>query len=70
MLGSFGRGQEEGPGRILSEVVHQNAEATLRIAEAAGGLFGRELVDEEGAEGFVLAMSGVGGVEEGLGGVS
>ena len=70
MLGSFGRGQEEGPGRILSEVVHQNAEATLRIAEAARGLFGREFVDEEGAQGFVLAVGRVGGLKEDLGRVS
>jgi len=69
VLGSFGRGQEEGPGGILAEVMGQNAEAARGVAETAGGLLGRELVDEVGAQGFVLAVSSVGGLEEGLGGV-
>jgi hypothetical protein len=46
--------------------VDQDAKAARGVAEAVGGLFGAELVDEEGAEGFLLAMGGVGGLEEGL----
>ena len=35
-----------------------------RVAEAIGGLGDREPLDEEGAEGFVLLMGGVGRFEE------
>ena len=68
VLGAFGRGQEEGAVGVLAEVVDQDAEAARGIAEAAGGLLGGESVDEEGAQGFVLAVGGVGGLEESLGG--
>lgn len=54
----------------MSELVNQDAKAPRRVAEAAGGLLGGELVDEEGAQGFVLAVSRVGGLEEDLSGVS
>ena len=47
--------------------VDQDAEAARGIAEAAGDLGGGEALDEEGAEGLVLAVGGVGGLEEGAG---
>ena len=69
-FGAFGGGQKEGPSRVLAEVVNQDTETSRRVAKAAGGLLGGEMVDKEGAEGLVLAMGGVGGLEESLGGVS
>jgi len=66
LLRAFSRGKEERPGEILSELVNQDAKAPRRIAKAAGGLPGGELVDEEGAQGFVLAVSRVGGLQEDL----
>jgi hypothetical protein len=64
---SFGRRQEEGSPGILAELVDQDAEASRRVSEAFGDLGARESLDEEGAEGFVLALSGVGGFEEDAG---
>ncbi len=46
------------------EFMAQNAEATGRIAKALGGLGGGETLDEEGAQGLVLPMDGVLGVEK------
>lgn len=66
LLGAFGWGQEKGPGGVLSEMVDQDPETALGVAKAAGGLFGGELVDEEGAQSLVLAVGGVGRLEEGL----
>ena len=66
LLGAFGWGQEKGPGGVLSEMMDQNAETALRVAKAAGGFFGEEFLDKEGAQGLVLAVSGVGGLQEGL----
>lgn len=66
LLGAFGRGQEEGPGGVLSEMVDQDPETARGVAKAAGGRFGGEFVDEEGAQRLVLAVGGVGGMEEGL----
>lgn len=42
----------------------EDAEAARRIAETAGGLGGGEALDEEGTQGLVLAMSGVGWLQE------
>jgi hypothetical protein len=42
----------------------QDAETAGGVAEAAGDLGGGEAVHEEGAEGLVLAVGGVGGIEE------
>lgn len=47
-------------------MVDQNAETAFRVAKAAGRLLGGEFFDEEGAQGLVLAVGGVGGLEEGL----
>src|SRR5204862_6610416 len=66
LLRAFSRGEEERPGGILSKLMNQDAKAPRRIAEAAGGLLGGELLDEEGAQGFVLAVCGVGWPEEDL----
>ena len=66
VLGAFGWGQEKGPGGVLSEMMDQDPETALGVAKAAGGLFGGELVDEEGAQSLVLAVGGVGGLDEGL----
>jgi hypothetical protein len=44
--------------------VDEDAKAAGGIAEACGGLGGGEALDEVGAEGFVLAMGGGGGLEE------
>ena len=51
--------------RIVAELIAEDAEGAGGIAEAAGD-FGRWFViDEEGAEGFVLALQGeLGGEEE------
>ncbi|MCP5112534.1 MAG: hypothetical protein GY953_17040 [bacterium] len=46
----------------------QDAEGAGGISEAASGFDGRELLDEVGTEGFVLAMQGIfRGKEEGGG---
>lgn len=66
-LGPLGRGQEEGAAGILAELMDQDAEAGRGIAETAGDLGGGEAIDEEGAEGLVLAVGGVGGLEEDAG---
>jgi len=50
-------------------LVNQDAKASCRVAEAPGGLLGEELLDEEGAQGFVLALGGIGGPEEDLSGI-
>jgi hypothetical protein len=50
--------------------MNQDANTALRIAKAAGGFLGGELVDKESAQGFVLAVGGVGGLQEDLGWIS
>ncbi len=42
----------------------QDTEASRRIAEATGDFDRREILDEVGPEGFVLAVSGIRGFEE------
>jgi len=66
---ALGRGQKEGPARVLAELMDQNPEAALGVTKAASGFLGREGIDKEGAERFVLAVGGVGWLEENLGGV-
>jgi hypothetical protein len=53
----------------VTELMAQDAERTWRIAETGGDLVGGELFDEIGAEGFVLAVQGVLGSEEEVGGI-
>lgn len=50
--------------RIVAELVTKNAEGARGVTEVAGGLVGGEEFDEEGAQGLVLAVFGVGGPEE------
>lgn len=69
-FGALGRGNEEGSRGILPKIVDQDAKTSGRVAKAAGGLLGRELVDEEGAQGLVLAVGGIGGLEKNLGEIS
>ena len=42
----------------------EDAEAAVGVAEAFGGLLGGQVIDEESAEGFVLAVCGTGRDEE------
>ena len=69
-LRPFGRRKEKGPRGILPELMNQDAKAAFRVPKAAGRLLGGQLLDEEGSKGFVLTMSGIGGLQEGLGGIS
>jgi hypothetical protein len=53
---------------VMAKLVAEHPETAGRVAEALGGFGGREFFDEEGAEGFILAMDAlVGGEEEGSG---
>ena len=56
--------QEEGALGMAAEVGEQVTQGAGGVAEALGGFGERELVDEEGAEGFVAAVIGVGGLQE------
>ena len=49
---------------LIAELMDKDAKAPGCIAEAGGCLGGGETVDEEGPEGFVLPMGGVGGLQE------
>jgi hypothetical protein len=58
------RGEEERAIRMLAELVGEDAETSRGVPEPAGD-FGRgEILDEEGPEGFVLAVSGIRGFEK------
>jgi hypothetical protein len=48
-------------------LVNENAKTAFSVTKTAGCFFGREFVDEEGAKGFVLPVSGIGGAKEGVG---
>ena len=65
--GPRGRCEEEVASGTLAELVDEDAEAPRGVTEAASHLNAVETVDEEGAEGLVLAMGGVGGFGEDLG---
>jgi hypothetical protein len=58
------RGKEEGAIWILTELVSQDAEASRGIPEAAGDLDRRQILNEVGPEGFVLAVSSIRGSEK------
>src|SRR5207249_9679723 len=49
---------------LTAELVAQHAEGTRCVAEGAGDLVGGVAFDEEGAQGFVLALAGMGGLGE------
>ena len=61
-----GGGKEVAVG-LVAELVDEDAEAPRRVAEAGGRLGRGEAVDEEGSEGLVLSMGGVGGLQEAAG---
>ena len=57
-------GGEEVALELIAEFMDEDTKAARCVAESPGG-FGRwEPVDEEGPEGFVLSMVGVGGLQE------
>ena len=66
-FGALGRGEEELAIGVLAELMGQYAEASRGISAAAGGFGRREPLDEVGAQGFILAVGGVLGLEEGAG---
>ena len=61
---ALGGGLKEVAAGVLPEVMTEDAETTVAIAEALGSLLGGEFVDEESAQGLVLAVGGIGRVEE------
>jgi hypothetical protein len=63
-LGSFLGGQEERAPRVLTELMREDPEASGGIGEAAGDFGRRELIDEVGPEGFVLAVGRVLGFQK------
>ena len=65
-LGPFGRYEEEVASRVLAELVDEDSEAPRCVTEAASDLGTGGSFNEEGAEGLVLAVGGVGGFEEDL----
>jgi hypothetical protein len=58
------RGKKEGAIRMLAELMGKDTKASWRIPEAAGDFDGREILDEVGPEGFVLAVSRIPGFEK------
>ena len=52
--------------RILPELVDEDSEATWSVTEAASDLGTGGSINEEGAEGLVLAVDGVGWFKEDL----
>ena len=59
--------EEEGALGVAAEGGEQIAQRAGGVAEAGGGLVEGELLDTEGAEGFVLAVVGIGREEEMVG---
>jgi hypothetical protein len=57
--------QEKRAVEVLAELATQDPEAAGAVAEPGGRLVGREFIDVEGAQGFVLALDGTGREEEG-----
>ena len=66
LFGTFGWWNKKTPLRILAELVNQNAETACGVAETEGSLFGRDVIDKEGAERLILAMGGIGGLKKDL----
>jgi len=60
----LGGREEEGTLGVFAEVVRQDAKTGGGVAEAFGDLGGGEALDKEGAQGFILAVGGGGGLEE------
>jgi hypothetical protein len=66
-LGTFGRGQEEVTSGILAKLMNKNTKASRGVTKAASGLAAGQPLDEESAEGLVLTVGRVGGLEKDLG---
>ena len=49
---------------LIAELMDEDAKTPWRVSEAGGRLGRGETLNEEGPEGLVLAMGGVGGLEE------
>ena len=69
-LGALAGGGEEVGQAAVSELVAEDMNGAGGVAEAAGDVGGRQLVDEEGAQGFVLALAGRAGLGEEAAGVA
>ena len=63
---SCGRDEEVALG-LIAKFMDEDAKAAGRVTESSGDFGGRDTVDEEGPEGFVLPMGGVGGLQEAAG---
>jgi hypothetical protein len=63
---SYGPDEEVAFG-LIAKLMHQDAKATRRVTEPSGHFGGWNTFDEEGSEGFVLPMGGVGGLQEAAG---
>jgi hypothetical protein len=63
-LGPLLREKEKGAIWMLTELMGEDTKASRRIPEAAGDFDRREILDEVGPEGFVLAVSRIPGFEE------
>jgi hypothetical protein len=63
-LRSLLRGKKEGASWMLAELMGKDTEAPRGIPEAVGDLSRREILDEVGPEGFILAVSGIRGFEK------
>jgi hypothetical protein len=55
---------EEVPIHEVPKAVAEDTEGARLISEPTGRLLGGQLLDEVGAEGFVLAVAGMGGFQE------
>jgi hypothetical protein len=64
VVGPFGGCEEEVAVGFLSELVDQDAEGPRGVSEPSSDFGASEPLDEEGAEGFVLALGWIGGFEE------
>jgi hypothetical protein len=63
-LGAGPGGGEQLGQSAATELVAQDAEGAGTVAELVGGVFGGTLIDEVGAQGFVLALPWAGGHKE------
>ena len=66
-LGPFGGGQEERTLRRLTKLVDHHPHGARGVAEAFGDLGRRTPLHEEGPQGFVLAVGGIGRFQEVVG---
>jgi hypothetical protein len=57
-------GCEEVALELIAEFMDEDTKAAGCVAESPGGFGGWDTVDEEGPEGFVLSVVGVGGLQE------